>query len=124
MKTPEEIKRGLELCITDECEKCAYSGWTCVDDVHKEALTYITGLEAMLDATITNCRAEVLRLEKALEAAREDMREMAHEVDGPACRWCGVKLLEECGKCTTCNEGFRWRGTSEYKPRKENGNVY
>lgn len=118
--TPKQICKELtEMIEAIEC------GYPCERlSTLYNAVECITGLEAMLDATITESRAEIRRLEKALEAAREDMEEMACAMHATACQWCGVELLEECGKCTTCNEGFRWRGTSEYKPRKENGNVY
>ena len=54
MKTAEEIKKGLECCISDTygCnEKCPYfnslsNGVDCAVKMHADALAYITQLEA------------------------------------------------------------------------------
>ena len=54
MKTPEEIKNGLECCISDTygCyEKCPYfnslsNGVDCAVKMHADALAYINQLEA------------------------------------------------------------------------------
>lgn len=48
MKTPEEIKKGIECCIsTDACFKCPYSGEEmCSTNKNKNALAYIQQLEA------------------------------------------------------------------------------
>ena len=118
--TPKQICNELTEMI--EAIECGYPCESLSTLYH--AVECITGLEAMLDATITESRVEVLRLEKALDAAQEDMEEMACAMHATACQWCGVKLLEECGKCTTCNQGFRWGGTSEYSTRKGDDDVY
>lgn len=56
MKTPEEIKKGLECCQTDSegmllCDECQYktSGCTCYSKLHADALTYIQQLEAQVE---------------------------------------------------------------------------
>ena len=53
MKTPEEIKKGLECCVTRynchlDDEQCCYhsGGVSCHYDVMKDALAYIQQLEA------------------------------------------------------------------------------
>ena len=58
MKTPEEIKKGLECCVTVECEECPYainletthgkivSG--CEEHVMQDAVAYIKQLEAQV----------------------------------------------------------------------------
>ena len=54
MKTPDEIKKGLECCISDTygCyEKCPYfkslsNGVDCAVKMHADALAYINQLEA------------------------------------------------------------------------------
>lgn len=48
MKTPEEIKLGLERCrLEDSCENgCPYHHEGCGDEMRKDALTYIKQLEA------------------------------------------------------------------------------
>lgn len=50
MKTPEEIKKGLECCKNGECEDCRYldgsDSWSCVGRLIKDVFTYIQQLEA------------------------------------------------------------------------------
>lgn len=54
MKTPEEIKKGLELCSADygnvNCNKCTYEcdpySASCITELEKDAITYIQQLEA------------------------------------------------------------------------------
>lgn len=47
MKTPEEIKKGLECCQDTRCEGCPYSNmrW-CAKENGADALAYIKQLEA------------------------------------------------------------------------------
>lgn len=46
MKTPEEIKKGLDCCARlDGCKKCPYSGEKCVITSTADALAYIQKLE-------------------------------------------------------------------------------
>lgn len=56
MKTPEEIKKGLECCnnMADGCMKCPYEtevefGWHCVVERNIDALAYIEQLEDGID---------------------------------------------------------------------------
>ena len=61
MKTPEEIKKGLECCISDTygCyEKCPYfnslsNGVDCAVKMHADALAYINQLEARVPKWIS-----------------------------------------------------------------------
>ena len=47
MKTPEEIKKGLEICIADEnCRGCPYDNGNCDMQLERDTLTYIQKLEA------------------------------------------------------------------------------
>ena len=51
MKTPDEIKKGLEVCATldGDCENCPYDDGkqlTCVDRSRRDAREYIIQLEA------------------------------------------------------------------------------
>lgn len=47
MKTPEEIKKGLEICIADEsCRDCPYENGNCDMQLERDALAYIQQLEA------------------------------------------------------------------------------
>ena len=54
MKTPEEIKKGLEVCTTDEyCEGCPYAegGNYLCKNLRLDALTYIQQIEDAIDKT-------------------------------------------------------------------------
>lgn len=47
MRTPEEIKKGLEICIADEnCRDCPYKNGYCDMQLERDALSYIQQLEA------------------------------------------------------------------------------
>ena len=56
MKTPEEIKKGLECCskpqLSNPCKDCPYDECGCVEDgksnVTHDALTYIEQLEEQI----------------------------------------------------------------------------
>ena len=58
MKTPEEIKQGLECCMVDECfgerENCPYKAdpTLCVGVMCEDAMAYIRQLEAERDAAV------------------------------------------------------------------------
>ena len=64
MKTPDEIKKGLEWCINDTygCnEKCPYfnslsNGVDCAVKMHADALAYIRQLEAERNAAVEELR--------------------------------------------------------------------
>lgn len=59
MKTPEEIKKGLELCEADECQeeqdtRCPYAeNAFCVTHLFGDALAYINQLEARVTKWIS-----------------------------------------------------------------------
>lgn len=47
MKTPEEIKKGLETCIVyKNCRGCPYNNGNCGMQLEIDALAYIQQLEA------------------------------------------------------------------------------
>ena len=49
MKTPEEIKKGLEICIADEsCRDCPYNNGNCDMQIKRDYLAYIQQLEQRL----------------------------------------------------------------------------
>ena len=59
-KTPDEIKKGLECCIssidTRHCARCPYGDGTCrndLDSLEKDALAYIQQLEAQVPRWIS-----------------------------------------------------------------------
>lgn len=59
MKTPDEIKKGLELCEADECQeeqdtRCPYAeNAFCVTHLFGDALAYITQLEACVPTWVS-----------------------------------------------------------------------
>lgn len=59
MRSPDEIKKGLELCAKDECfgerENCPYASAQspCVGKMCSDALAYITQLEARVPKWIS-----------------------------------------------------------------------
>lgn len=48
MKTPEEIKKALKLCGRGCYSGCPYTSFECVEEMSRDALTYIQQLENQL----------------------------------------------------------------------------
>lgn len=104
MKSPEQIKKGLECCQTDMttkykvCGKCGYfnNGFGCENTLMKEALAYIHQLERERDAAV------------------EDMTEAMRGSE--QCTYC--KYLSQDDKCTRPMHElggmcWEWRGAQE-----------
>lgn len=67
MKTPEEIKKGLEICIADKsCRDCPYNNGNCYMQIVRDALAYIQQLEAQQPRWISVKEREPRRLQRAL----------------------------------------------------------
>ena len=73
MKTPEEIKKGLEICGGADCRGCPYDGTTCDNELNNDALAYIQQLEDhigdltnMVPRWISVNEREPRRLQRAL----------------------------------------------------------
>lgn len=120
MKTPEEIKRGLECCgdARGECSKCPYNG-VCfaeglVIPMAREALDRILELEAsivhakmerdalldiLVEATRDGCVCTGCKHSTGIDDACE-----ANDFD---CNECKVMCM-----CRTCkdNSNYEWRG--------------
>lgn len=80
MKTPEEIKKGLEQCaITQTCKECAYyyGKSDCINHLMVDALTYIQRFEKSHEENCTNCAF-------ARDAAWQCQ----------VCRWCNDKAMK------------------------------
>lgn len=76
MKTPEEIKKGLECCmIMAGCAKCPYRGEKCALTVSADALAYIQQLE-QINAAFAERTAQ-LESELAAPYRRATMKEVA-----------------------------------------------
>ena len=67
MKTPEEIKKGLEICIADKsCRDCPYNNGNCYMQIVRDALAYIQQLEAQQPRWISVKEREPKNLQRAL----------------------------------------------------------
>ena len=108
MKTPEEIKKGLETCI-GKCignkPHCPYHscGDGCMDSMNRDALALIQQLEA-----------EKGELKRELGSAVMALATCAMDgLDGNICNYCTHKNCDEQDLHFEC---FEWRG-----PCDENG---
>lgn len=123
MKTPEELKKGLEYCrsiheLSVNCHSCPYDGeQLCGDVMLEDALEYIEWLEKNLQYTVDAADvlgAESAKFERERDAACNVIKQMAGNLDIPACEWCKGNLFDtfdpSCRECRTHNEGFEWRG--------------
>ena len=118
MKTPDEIKKGLECCklhfgdMYTDCPHCPYylTSAQCDLDMHDDALTLIQQLQSENAE-----KAERIRqLEAERDAAVEDMTKIVQEYGEPYCEYCGADFKPNCtGRCWTHNEGFKWRGVQK-----------
>ncbi len=97
MKTPEEIKKGLECCLSVDalaCCKCPYSGNGCGEDEElKDALAYIQQLERERDAAV------------------EDLKDRCYTGRSMCC-YCKNYSSEHFCESIECDDGeaFEWRG--------------
>lgn len=101
-KTPDEIKKGLECCITDNCNECPYRPlydvWGCKLARAQDALALIQQLEAentrkhekiiqlynslesvqkIIQAIVEDSKKKFQKLEAERDAAIEDMKQTA-----------------------------------------------
>lgn len=93
-KTPEEIKKGLEICSKkkSDCNKCPYNERSCVDSLLPNALAYIQHLESRL-----------AQAERERDAAVEDFTRYIN-FGGRECDLC--RDIDKV--CTDCE--WVWRG--------------
>ena len=126
MKTPDEIKKGLECCVNCDscdtpCDECPYGN---EDDGCKnmtaDALAYIQQLEAANAELLTKVKQLEIKchqLERERDAAVADIPR--------ACGYCKWFEINRGGNMTEChnpngcrnisgvNTGFEWRGVKE-----------
>lgn len=148
MKTPEEIKKGLDCCQTVvRCDGCTYKDIgnivaECTAALCGDALAYIQQLESRL----AKAEKELVFKEKALEwryreiAGAEDMldelqsrlakveREMDAAVRDLNCNWkCSIckkftKPVDKCPHFRECGLSYRfweWRGPCPENTKEE-----
>ena len=137
MKTPEEIKKGLECCrnvwVNDRwknCDStCPYQTEQsyCKNALHHDALAYIQQLEANnkryhqenteMYAEMCMLREKVHRLEAERDAAVKDLGVTR---DCKVCKHYGCRACDEpCKHCGIAQPFWEWRGLPE--PPEENG---
>lgn len=112
MKTPDEIKRGLECCKPvwidnhwKTCDsKCPYikiAGKECMVQLYEDALAYIQQLERERDAAVADLKSVVA----------------SNYYSGKYCKYC--KYNEPDGQCHhrcipySSEWGWEWRGAQE-----------
>ena len=120
MKTPEEIKKGLECCAAEwaECEECTYCDG-CVmrggnENLDADALAYIKELEQRL-----------AQVERERDAAVRDVRSLCatNYFSGDYCEYC--KYREPDGQCFhdctpySSEWGWEWRGVCDENVQEE-----
>lgn len=124
-KTPDEIKKGLELCISgiyEDCCRCAYhepGNGDCVTDVKRDALAYIQQLQATVsekEKVIAELSGEIGRLEAERDVAVNDLHYLVnHPLSAGPCYACLHK--NDCfpgGECDPVkNDHWKWRGISK-----------
>ena len=121
MKTPDEIKKGLECRNMGYNEKCNRKCNTCavyipgysIANIYSDALAYIQQLETERHQLLTRCE----RLERERDAAVKDIPRACGY-----CKWFEINLggnMTECHNPNGCrnisgiNTGWEWRGVKE-----------
>lgn len=122
MRTPEEIKKGLDACLprwngkelTVNCDDCAYKheGFWCRNILFKDAVTYIQQLEADNESKqkrIDELESRLVQAERERDAAMDDAR------NGTMCDTCKHNnskdyLNKPCYKCDEAFSYWEWRG--------------
>ncbi len=113
MKTPDEIKKGMEHCRDlKPCIDCGYymrdRKYECLTEMLSDALSYIQQLERERDALLNIVR-QYGECEICLHRVTDDTD--CEE----ACYMCGECNKEECVccGCTTTNSHWDWEGIKE-----------
>lgn len=112
MKTPEEIKKGLECRSKfDHCKgHCPYDGpgnsiVTCTGRLSRDALSHIQQLESELEA-----------VKRERDAAVKDLGQVIYGVDwGIDCEYCKHKDKTVCESCE-----WEWRGACQDNAEERN----
>lgn len=122
MKSPDDIKKALELCgmLDGDCDNCPYDTAKiyCGDRLQKDALAYINQLEQRLAQAERERDAAVRELKLGEDCDNcKHRNECKH--DG-----FGYKKCTECGECpcSKCEGGesqYEWRGICEENSKEE-----
>lgn len=112
MKTPEEIKKGLETCIgkcTGNKPHCPYHscGDGCMDSMNRDALAYIQQLEAQNAELL----GKIKQLEQERDAAIHDLKKTR---ECTTCEYAKKSPSElPCVSCGIILKNYEWRGLCE-----------
>ena len=105
MKTPDEIKKAMEMCVSDEkCHSCPYKIEEC-DGLLADALSYTKQLEQERDALLSIVRANtVCNYCKHGRAVCGSGADDCEDCTNTAC---------PCRSCTKENDRWEWRGIKD-----------
>ena len=115
MKTPDEIKKGLECCTIPLCAVCPYDGEeSCIEKNNEDALTYIQQLEEKYKHAMENAKILSDAVTK-LERERDFLIKYLTDSTFTPCDIC--KHGVECESVIDCERPrkvgfpcFEWRG--------------
>ena len=109
MKTPEEIKKGLECGF---CHECPYDNnkfetvEECARQVHKDALAYINQLEDAIDKTTQLIRSAI----EVTKKSQEQLESTYSQVKKALCGKENVSLVEVLEAVDQLKDALRrWR---------------
>lgn len=126
MKTPDEIKKGLNCNNIDHCNECPYDGLDCAKHVDQDALSYIQQLEVDNESK----QKRIDELESRL-AQVERERDVAVQTVHGLCLHCKNDRSEKCRKCLfwpsrvyfvsteTYVDHWEWRGVCPESTKEE-----
>lgn len=122
LKTPDEIKKGLESCNKgwQHCNECPYHTIGCDVVMCGDALEYIKQIEAD-NAQLNRC---IENMTDKLNAAHDETAKLQAERDAAVadlksyrcchgCKHLGVGFNEPCLHCDFENNCFEWRGVQK-----------
>ena len=127
-RTPEDIKKGLECCISDTygCnEKCPYfnslsNGVDCAVKMHADALVLIQQLQAdnaQLNRCIENMTDKLNAMNDEVAKLQAENAQLLRDVHGKcgACKWMYADGFERvCDPCLSeIKDNFEWRGVTK-----------
>ena len=119
-KTPDEIKKGMECCITDNCKECPYyplyEVFGCKLARAKDSLALIRQLEKdkadLLEERELNdfLRDKVKQLEAERDAAVDGLKS---NCTCPECKYFSDDIQDPCRGCKPTDSKFEWRGVQK-----------
>ena len=128
MKTPNEIKKGLQCNEIDHCSECPYDGLDCAKHVDQDALAYTQQLEADNESKqkrIDELESRLAQVERERDTALSEWKRTKLDSEG-MCWTCKHGLITSIGSCRCvspdpCDEGenWEWRGFCSENKKEE-----